>query len=816
MNWLHEYIGKGFEFEDVSRIERFRVTLVAPWATGVSLWLVLFCAMAAAVAIYFYAKGQTSAKKGARIGLGICRALVLVLLVIMLAEPVLEAEVSSTPRPMMYVMIDGTDSMAIRDDLPEGERDEMITAVGYTGETDERLSRAQYVEALLSKEEDNLLEKLSEKFRLKAFLIDRPGSLRSLELHEPGEEGINPAHIASQISTDGQVTALGSMFSELDHRQGTNSLAGVLLFSDFAQNAGPAPTGTEHSPVNRLRAPVFTVGLGATGSKNVSLELEVPPRMKKAEGEVIEVRVHQDGLDGRSVTVKVTARRIDESNDGAVKEIHIGDRTVELPHRAAIEFPFVPEDAGRYEFTAEIQPIDDEVVTEDNRAVRLTNIREDFLRLTYVAYEPSWEWRFVKEVFHRDKLVTMEGFRTFLRSADVQVKMNNPLFLPNLTLPRKEFFQTDVIFLGDMPAASLSPEYCEMVKEFVGDFGGGLVVIAGPRFGPGELAETAIGDMLPVVVEPGLALREGEFVPKRTAYAGGFEFMRLAEDDLENEEAWENMGELSWYQPVARPSRKAGTTVLMEHPTDKCPNTETPQPLIAIRQYGKGRVIYLAFDEMWRLRRNYGELHYTQFWGSMIKKLALSHSLGADKRFVAGVDKDEYRVDEKVMITIDAYDEEYKLLTEDKVANRKLEGTIEVPGRTADAPVETKPLSIPLYQPGKFQLSVPVYTPGTYRARIKDPVTEEMTTITFEVSDASIERRQAERNVTVEQDIVLASGGKQYTLKTVGDLADEIKIEPRIEMQIHRKPLWNTTAAFVLLCALMLGEWLFRKLNNMP
>ena len=45
-------------------------------------------------------------------------------------------------------------------------------------------------------------------------------------------------------------------------------------------------------------------------------------------------------------------------------------------------------------------------------------IHDKALKVLFVEYEPTWEWRFVKEVFYRDKLVGREGFRTFLRSAD--------------------------------------------------------------------------------------------------------------------------------------------------------------------------------------------------------------------------------------------------------------------------------------------------------------------------------------------------------------------------------------------------------------
>jgi len=44
-------------------------------------------------------------------------------------------------------------------------------------------------------------------------------------------------------------------------------------------------------------------------------------------------------------------------------------------------------------------------------------------------------------------------------------------------------------------------------------------------------------------------------------------------------------------------------------------------------------VIYLGFNETWRLRRKYGELYYRQFWGQMIHRLGLSHALGSQKDF---------------------------------------------------------------------------------------------------------------------------------------------------------------------------------------
>src|SRR5262249_48194011 len=317
--------------------------------------------------------------------------------------------------------------------------------------------------------------------------------------------------------------------------------------------------------------------------------------------------------------------------------INIGQRTILLKNpEETIELPFTPDEAGRYEFAAASEPLAGEVVSQNNQSVRQINIIDDYLRLMYVAYEPTWEWRFVKEVFHRDKLVGMEGFRTFLSSSDPRVRESNTLFLPTLTPKRSDFFASDVLFLDDMPRSALTDRFCEMTKEYVGTLGGGLVVIAGPRFGPRELYQTPLASMLPVIIDPDAELRtapdQPEYRPRLTPHAARYPFMQLGADGTENTKAWDNLGKLPWYQSVAMIDPQG--EVLLEHPTDRCHDGQTPQPLVAIRKYGKGEVVYLGFNEMWRLRRRYGEKYYRQFWSQLIYRLGMSHALGAEKRFV--------------------------------------------------------------------------------------------------------------------------------------------------------------------------------------
>ena len=146
--------------------------------------------------------------------------------------------------------------------------------------------------------------------------------------------------------------------------------------------------------------------------------------------------------------------------------------------------------------------------------------------------------------------------------------------------------------------------------------------------------------------------------------------MQLGANEIENAKAWDNLGKLPWYQPVA--AKHPMPDVLAEHPTDKCADGKTPQPLIAIRKYGKGEVVYLGFNETWRLRRRYGEKYYRQFWSQLIYRLGMSHALGADKRFVARLDQQQYRAEDKVTLTVEAYDENYEPLADENLPERGL------------------------------------------------------------------------------------------------------------------------------------------------
>lgn len=809
--------------KDVQSIDDLDPSLGAAWAQeGAGPFWVFFGVVALLVlSLFFYIKFQPRGSLGARIGLAVSRGLLLALLFVTLADPLLRITTTRSQKPDLYVIVDGTDSMAIEDKLPQKDREALASATGLTLSGDVDPARMAFVQSLLKQKDNNLLQAIEKQdCRLQVFMFDgnNTSQLRKLDLNKANTEKIDPQYIAEQLTTKGQVTAIGSVLSDARQQFGAGNLAGVVLFSDFANNAGSAPlgdsAGRQQSAASKLGVPVYTVGIGATEAVDLAVDIQTQPKIRRAENTIILVKLQNSGLQGRTVNVKVSAQKL-TGDKGVVDEVTpVGEKSVTLATTSdVVEFPFQPKEAGRFRFVADVEPVEGEIVEQNNSAFRDTNIIDDYVRLMYVAYEPTWEWRFVKEVFYRDKTVGMKGFRTFLASSDPRVRESNELFLPTLTPKRSEFFANDVIFLDDMPQASLNPRFCEMVQEFVEKLGGGLVVIAGPRFGPRELYNTPLAEMLPVKIDPELSAKsDREFKVRLTPTASAYPFMQLGESDLETAKAWDNVKGLETYQPVAAVHERAD--VLAVHPTDVCADGKTPQPLISIRRYGQGEVVFISFNETWRLRRMYGERYYRKFWSPLIDRLGLSHALGNQKRFVPKLDRPQYRVEDEVIFSVQAYDENYEPLTQDKLAEQKITAELTIPGRGTAGPT-TQELPVPMLREGVFEAKTKVYTPGKYSIRVKDPVTQEFMEFPFEVTGVSAERRNATRDLRLQNELAAETQGKAYELTNVSSLPSDLKIKSSKLPLTDNHRLWATPLWFIVAMLLMIGEWLSRKMMNM-
>ena len=337
--------------ENVTAIDDLDPGLAAPWAQEGPFWVFLGAVAFVALAIFFYLRFQPRGSLGARIGLAGTRGLLLGLLFLTLADPVLRITVTNKQYPYLYVVFDGTDSMAIEDEWTDAERAKLIQSVDFkegqpatsgseqdgaaTTSSGGGLSRMALVQSLLRKDQDNLINRLQDEreVQIEAFIFDgnTTSQLRKLDLSDSRGKQIDPNKLAEQLTTKGQVTALGSVVSEVGQQFGSGRLAGVVMFSDFAHNSGVAPVGTgDQSPLTRLGAPIYTVGVGVTEAVDLAVDVQTDPKMKKAERSSVLVKLRQSGLAGRQVNVRVTGRKLSSETDEGSSEVKVGERTVTL------------------------------------------------------------------------------------------------------------------------------------------------------------------------------------------------------------------------------------------------------------------------------------------------------------------------------------------------------------------------------------------------------------------------------------------------------------------------------------------------------
>ncbi len=825
MNWLGNLLG----IESLESIVEVHVQFAAPWAHNRPALVLFACVALAALSVVFYIRYQ-GLKKGAGIGLAIFRACLLALVVWILASPEVAMTLRHTPRPLLLMLFDGTDSMNMRDKLSDESQEAIREALGDEAlqfPKDKGPTRQDLVRAALQSNKLNLLQKLAERFRLRgyvlkqqeefpdqpdqpAYALDQSDQVREILMPQVDSDRIDAASVARHLADcNAKVTAIGEALDDLRSRSRSHLLAGVVVISDFDQNRGqPALHAAK-----RLKVPIYTVGLGPPEAADVAISLQAPLVLKMGEETSVTVVLRQSGLDGRDAEIELRARRlgtVDGTAEGQQFERVAPVTIVPLDGKTVTaSIIYKPQTTGRFTLEARVQPLGEEVLQENNSAQREVIIRDESLKLLFVEYEPTWEWRFIKEVYHRHPMIGPEGFRTYLDSADFSVRRSSDLFLETLVRSREEFFSYDVIFLSDVPTRTLSTHFQEMLQEYVSRFGGGLVVLAGPRFGPNALTGTKIADMLPVVTGPSARRRNHEFTLRLTAQAQQYNFMSLGNSAHENVQAWANLRKLQWYQPSLRPHPLA--TVLADHPMDRCVDGKTPQPLIAVRRYGKGEVVYFAFNETWRLRRLYGEKYYSQFWGQLIYRMGLSRALGSQKRFRVSTDRHVYQAGQKVHITVEAYDKNYEPLDVNSLSARVI---------AQQASGESKPsqtnASIPLSRDKViFETSIPVFSTGLHRLLVKDPITGEEVETTFKVAPTTAEGRSAIRNMALQRALADHTGGKAYELHEIGNLATDVKDRSIEEFSERRLPLWNTWLVLLVAVGLMMGEWLIRKLLNL-
>lgn len=687
-----------------------------------------------------------------------------------------------------------------------------------------RTNRAMVASRLLmdrSRGGVGVLESLKEVYKVDTFIVGdgaRAGN--------PGEISTPPEF---QMKTD-----LAQAFDMVHRQIPATQLAGVLLLSDGCDNGA----GGIDSSVRRLGVPVHSIIIGGTRQPSDAALLSinspdsiflsdrvrvlVQVQVTGAAGEVVKVRLLKDGKTVDEVALPVETGSL-------LKEVRLND---------------VPEQKGICHYRVEVTTVKNEYSPDNNAREFDVAVSDDRLNVLLVDSYPRWEFKYLRNLFYgRDK------------SIDLQFVLLHPDELPD-QLPRKiipasasrpagqaeasalpaspeEWRKFGVIILGDVGPEDLNVNTLAIIKECVTERGALLVVIAGPRNMPHRWSHPLWTEMMPVTWTtkdvPWMTSPDPQFRLRLTPEGRLHMLSALSDDATENDEIWTRLPPMGWRaifdqvkpgaqliayaEPLAGGNRPAGGTTNVEL-TGRSDNLQKSQnALMAIQQYGQGKVVMLGYDQTWRLRYEVGDTYHHRFWGQIVRWGA-GERLRAGGEFVrVGTDRLTYAPGETIRVSA-------RLLDRNKVAveGNDVTASIYEGDKLLDkVTLMRRPGSYGLYDgdfaaaamPGSYRLKLEGNTVAQVLAQTRQDPVETVITVMAAPSYLEFMRLNADEGLLAR--IAAMTGGSVHYPSRMLPETLSFGAGSDTKTVIVEKVIWDTWLWFALVVAIATTEWLLRR-----
>jgi hypothetical protein len=512
---------------------------------------------------------------------------------------------------------------------------------------------------------------------------------------------------------------------------------------------------------------------------------------------VVSGKIKADGFAGRSIAVRLLER--DSAKVLAQATLNLGEAKSPVP----FELSYVPTAAGELEVAIDIPPLPEETSRENNRETRHLSVRKEKIRVLLADSSPRWEFRYLKTLLERDPTVSL---KSVLQESDVEYASEDKTAIPHFPLNRDELFAFDVLILGDLNPALLGTSTMELIRDFVRDSGGGVLMIAGSSFNPTGYRGTPLESLVPLDLSdvqplPEQTVAEDGFRPELTIDGlRGTSIFRMGETEAATREVWNSLPEMHWIFGSAPP--KPAARVFAVWHRGGGPSHDVP--VVAMQPVGAGKVLFNATDEFWRWRFRAGDHYFGPLWSRAIRYLSRSRLLGRDRSAELTSDRVIYSQGESPTLKVRFFDER---------SLPAATGTVTVTIERRNGERRTVSLAKALGQATVFEGQAALLPLGTFHAWVSDPSFRESppaTDFRVEASSEELTKRNLDRR-ELEQAASI-SHGVFCTLDNALDLAGQIPPGHPVPLSSREKiPLWNRWEILALFAALLTAEWILRK-----
>ena len=774
-----------------------------PWPPSVTVVLVV---IAAAIVVGVYARERGQAGRLMRALLATIRMALVGLVVFMMYGWMLHRH--RTDLPDIVILVDDSQSMATADHYEDRQLRsalaDRLRRAGLDG-----LNRLNLAKLLLVENDGALLRELEKRYHVKLYRIgaaaraEAPGDRDGAS--DADESGRLMAAVRS-IEAREPASRLGNGIRDVLEAQRGRPTAALVLLSDGVTTEGKTVSEAAET-ARRKTVPLFLVGLGN----------DRPPRDVRLSDLLVDDVVFVDdlvnfdckvtgwGYEGTQVVV-----RLKRSGSDAV----LAERTVAIGRDGEpqpVRLSYIPPEKGDYDFVVEVAPREHEANPDNNCQVRLVKVRDATLRVLYVQAYPSYEFRFLKELLSRGlKRGRREKFielTTVLQEADLAYAASDETARRVFPVGRDELFSYDVVIFGDVNPSFLSRSVMENIAAFVEQRGGGLVVIAGPRYTPLAYRDSPLAKLMPIDLDtaamppPDAILAEPYRVqPTRTGITSPQ--MQLERSLAASLSAWRSMPGLYWL--LESPDLRPGARVLAVDPGRTGPRGEN-LPVITMQFVGAGKVIFHATDESYRWSRHEaGPQYYARYWLQTIRYLSRSKLLEGSRVAELTSDRVEYRRGEPVRLRVRFFDDRQAPARDDGVTVvLEHEG-----GRRQQITLRRNAIDRGIFEGVASNLA-----DGSYRAWVASPTLEgRPPSQRFAVVAPPGEQARLQMDAADLRLAAKTSQGRFYTIQTAGRLVRDLPPGRQVRIDsMPPTPIWNSPLWAALFVALITTEWLLRK-----
>ncbi|CAN5721254.1 hypothetical protein BH09VER1_BH09VER1_34770 [soil metagenome] len=783
---------------------------------GISWGWASFLTLLLGLAIWWmYCWGAPALSRRQRSILTALRIVLVAVFLFLLVKPVVLLTLNEPVRERLLVLLDTTQSMEIKDRRVANE--DLVRAaiaaglLSPTAKVDSALpagidawreaSRDKLLQALAANEKLNLWPRLQEKADLDFVRFGRDVKKLDAMGAVPGEPvSLNEAtSFFSRLKFTEDATALGDSLRQiLDENRG-QPIAGIFVITDGANNTGTPPAEVA-ALAKQDGIPLFLYGTGIVGPKDIVVHDVTGPRgafiKERAE---FTVRVRASGYNGHPAVIQLRA-------DGKV----VDQQEVKLNADGDTEYRlgYEPQEKAEVKIEASIAPVEGESSVENNVATTKVRVLDNKVKVLYIEQEPRWDFRYLLSTLQRDRSLSVKSV-LIDGGADLADEPDSP-FLKEFPKDRAELVSNEIIILGDVDPQALGEANMKLISEWVSDLGGGLIFLAGPKQNPFHYAGTPLEPLLPVTLGTNLteeqqAERSRDPITLKLTTTGEYSpLLRLADENLDNRQIWNSFPGVRWTARVAG-ARPTAQVFLVDTNPDHATNGE-PMPVIAQQTYGQGSVMYFGFDETYRWRSKIGEKYYSKIWNQIIQNFSLDRQLGASTRTQIKVDRPEYLVGDKVVISGKLFTQSFSPVKEATVP-----GTLIFTGTDSGAKEESSELRLVAVadQPGGYHAEFTALKPGQYRfSTLMDP----KAILKFSVASPRVELAETAMDASLLQSMADASGGKFLREENLNGLPDLISSRGATVPTFKKRELFYSPWWMVLLVTLACTEWLLRRL----